>query len=547
MRKFMNIKNILVSVLLLSLSFISAEASEYKSFELPKIKVIPIQDSQTERQYELYIKLPEGYSEAENKDQDYPVIYIADAMWHMELLSGSAEYIMEDAILVGISWQQDISEDLMAAYGEHVSRFRDYSFWKESNPNHPKLQFGQASNHIDFIRNDVFKYVENNYRTNPNNRSYFGYSMSGLFGAYILMTQPDTFKNYMLGSPSVHLLTKYKIEFSNKKLNANVFISRGTLEEAGLREPINDFVTLLKARNDNSLSIESIVIEGSHQTAFPMTGVSSVTWLSNLSKEDELPVLEGPYLGQKPPGLTPELFAPEIIQTEHREAEAAFSPDLKEFYFRRRGGEYKNNTLVVIQYKDNRWTESVVPPRAGEPFVSPDGKILYLGNKYRERTNTGWSEVKSLGAPFDELPIMRLTVSSKGTYYFDEASAAGNIQYSRLIDGKREKPKSLNNEISMGPMKAHPFIAPDESYLIWDDEQTGGYGDNDLYISFRDKEGSWGAAINLGSAINTEYAEAYGSVSPDGKYFFFHRSYGGDTGDIFWVDAKFLESLRPKQ
>lgn len=263
------------------------------------------------------------------------------------------------------------------------------------------------------------------------------------------------------------------------------------------------------------------------------------------SKDSDSPTIESPYLGQKPPGLIPELFAPDIIRTDHREAEAAFSPDLKEFYFRRRGGEYKNNTLVVIQYKDNRWTESVVPPRAGEPFISTDNKLLFLGNKYRERTNSGWSEVKSLGAPFDDIPIMRITASSKGTYYFDEATETGTIRYSRLIDGKHEKP--LTVDIEMGDWNAHPYIAPDESYLIWDDQRESGYGDADLYISFRQQDGSWGAGINLGDQINTEFAEAYGSVSPDGKYFFFHRGFGGDRGDIFWVDIQVIEALRPER
>ena len=55
------------------------------------------------------------------------------------------------------------------------------------------------------------------------------------------------------------------------------------------------------------------------------------------TKDSDTPIIENAYLGQKPPGLIPELFAPDIIQTEHREAEAAFTPDLKEFYFRRRG------------------------------------------------------------------------------------------------------------------------------------------------------------------------------------------------------------------
>ena len=263
-----------------------------------------------------------------------------------------------------------------------------------------------------------------------------------------------------------------------------------------------------------------------------------------IENDASFPDLEGSYLGQRPPGLVPELFAPDIIKTEHREAAAAFTPDLKEFYFRRRGGEYKNNTLVVVQYKDNRWTESVVPPRAGEPFISHDNKILYLGKKYRERTNSGWSEVKSLGQPFKDIPIMRLTASSIGTYFFDTIGE-NPIRYSRLIDGKHEKPRTLN--IEMGKYNAHPFIAPDESYLIWDHQGEGGYGKADIYISFRQQDGSWGDAINLGDKINTEFSEAYGSVSPDGKYFFFHRGFGGDTGDIYWVDAKFIETLRPPQ
>ena len=73
------------------------------------------------------------------------------------------------------------------------------------------------------------------------------------------------------------------------------------------------------------------------------------------AKDSKSSTKVSPYLGQKPPGLVPELFAPDIIKTEYREAAAAFTPDLKEFYFRRRGGKYKNNTLVVVQNKDNRW------------------------------------------------------------------------------------------------------------------------------------------------------------------------------------------------
>ncbi len=264
------------------------------------------------------------------------------------------------------------------------------------------------------------------------------------------------------------------------------------------------------------------------------------------SKDSDSSTTVHAYLGQKPPGLIPELFAPEIIKTEFRQAAGVFTPDLKEFYFRRRGGEYKKNALVVVKLEDNKWTESLVAKRAGEPFISQDGKIMHLGKRFRERTNSGWSEAKSLGAPFNNYRIMRLTAASNGTYYFDEASKTGPLRYSRLINGVHEKPKTLNIE-DIGNWSAHPFIAPDESYVIWDDQrEKGGYGGADLYISFRQKDGSWGASINLGDTINTEYADAYGSITPDGKYFFFHRGYGNNKADIYWVDAKIIEDLRPK-
>lgn len=178
-------------VFLFSLLFLSnLEASEHKSLEMPAIQVIPIQDTINNKQYELYLKLPEGYSE--NKDKTYPVIYFTDAMFHLEILSGATEYIMEDVILVGISWQIDIAEDLEQKYGAHFSRFGDYSFKKTTNSKHPKIEFGQANNHLTFIREDVFKYVEKNYRIEPNNRTYFGFSAGGLFGTYALMTQPNS-------------------------------------------------------------------------------------------------------------------------------------------------------------------------------------------------------------------------------------------------------------------------------------------------------------------------------------------------------------------
>ncbi len=255
---------------------------------LNQVQVTPIKDTQNDRQYELYVELPEGYSE--NPDKRYPVLYYTDALWHIEILSASQEYIMNDMILVGISWQKDINEALVKEHGQHVSRYRDYSVIPSDKPEvQAKHHLGQAANHLAFIRNDVFKYVENTFRTDPANRSYFGYSAGGVLGAYALMARPDSFKNYILGSPALRgdipyftQLVSDKTE-EQKHLNANVFISYGSLEEES-GQVIEQFITLLKGRNDDSLYLEQAIIDGSHQTAFPSTGVQSVTWLSGLIK-----------------------------------------------------------------------------------------------------------------------------------------------------------------------------------------------------------------------------------------------------------------------
>lgn len=200
-------------------------------------------------------------------------------------------------------------------------------------------------------------------------------------------------------------------------------------------------------------------------------------------------VLEGPYLGQKLPGLIPVSFAPGSVNTAHRDHNAFFSPDMKEFYFTRRDAKSEKWSLIVFRSVNDRWVESVVGPRVGRPLISPDGQIMHLGKYYAERTETGWSEVKSLGPMFDreDWGIMRLTASATGTYVFDHYKNGDVIRSSALKNGKHQSPVKLGPEINTGQWTAHPFIAPDESYLIWDAEREGGYGSSDLYISFRQK------------------------------------------------------------
>jgi len=81
---------------------------------------------------------------------------------------------------------------------------------------------------------------------------------------------------------------------------------------------------------------------------------------------------------------------------------------------------------------------------------------------------------------------------------------------------------------------------------LWESTRDGGYGGTDIYVSFRQENGSWGAAINLGDKVNTSISQKGGYVTPDGKYLFFFSLDSSRKGDIFWVDAQIIETLRPK-
>lgn len=258
--------------------------------------------------------------------------------------------------------------------------------------------------------------------------------------------------------------------------------------------------------------------------AFGASAQKSTSTSYTLTQGD-FPPLKDRYLGQKTPGLTPQLFAPRTVSTEkHVESLYAFSPDMKEFYFSRIGGKYKKTTLFVTQYQNNRWSKASV--------VSSGVK------KRRERFTPGLATLRKLNL-FKDLPIRGFAASSKGTYYvyfLNFKDGSGHLSYSRLINGQYEKPQKMNKSINSGKYIAHPFVAPDESYLMWDAEKNG-VNTPDIYISFRQKDGSWGPAISLGDKINTPAYEQRPRVTPDGKYLFFWR---GDKkvredGSTYWI------------
>ncbi|MBL6446742.1 PD40 domain-containing protein [Fulvivirga sp. 29W222] len=279
--------------------------------------------------------------------------------------------------------------------------------------------------------------------------------------------------------------------------------------------------------------------------------LSAVQAQENSESGFDFPLLEGPYMGQKPPGMVAEPFAPGIISKEGWELEGVFAPGMKEFYFTTSHEEPFSPTVIGLRQQGNVWKKYIEFKRKGETVFSPDGNRMHMAEGYKDRVGDGWSERKSLGPMFDreDWGIMRLSASAMGTYVFDDYKNGDVIRISKVVNGERQQPVEMGPMVNSGKYTAHPFIAPDESYLIWDSEREGGFGDSDLYISFRQEDGSWGPAINMGENVNSDKWDAYASVTPDGKYILFNRGIDqeNDNVDIYWVDAQIIENLRPRQ
>lgn len=256
------------------------------------------------------------------------------------------------------------------------------------------------------------------------------------------------------------------------------------------------------------------------------------------------------YFGQNPPSTVAQVFPAETLFDKGWALGAGITPNMNEFYMENPHDVPHLPTVIVFVKENREWKKYDF-----YAALSGNDDILYSKKKYIERVGNGWSKMKSLGPLFDrdEFNIMRLSASSNGTYVFDDAQRNSDvIRISRVKNGKREVPQLLSKEINTGKWTAHPFIAPDESYLIWDSERKEGYGDSDIYISFRQPDGAWGKAHNLGDKINTKHTENGAFVTPDGKYLFFGRSEQKTKADgstywvskKHWVDAKIIQQFR---
>ena len=268
---------------------------------------------------------------------------------------------------------------------------------------------------------------------------------------------------------------------------------------------------------------------------------------------------EHAYLGEEPPGRTPEVFGKGVISTEANiELGITISPDGKEIFFTRRPkGTGQTNRLMFLRFEGGRWTTPAPAPFTSdhqdlEPNFSPDGRKIYFNSRRPlpadvrtghelnvwvvARAEAGWGVPAVLGPPVSDIWPMFVTETASGSIYTTGNTVRG-IYKSEFRDGRFQVPVYLPEEVNGQNAAGHPYIAPDESYLVFDANMDA-QGNKNLFVSFRRAEGRWSRAINVSDHYKLPEHSWCPFVSFDGKYFFFCA-----FSDVYWVDAKIVKEL----
>lgn len=285
------------------------------------------------------------------------------------------------------------------------------------------------------------------------------------------------------------------------------------------------------------------------QKSFCFLSVSILTVCSVVLAD----IPDGPFFGQTPPGMEPELFAQGTFPLAGGAWwGGSFSPDGNEFYYT--VSNPPTYTFCEIWYTvmdgNGHWSTPAIAPFSGTylDFIarfSPDGQKLFFcsgrppGNGWKfdlfrvERAGTGWSGVIHLPMSHPVESDHVAPCSKDGTLYYQTVRtdpkrptvyrSEPNYSTAEMFD------VAINDEYEPGI----PCIAPDESYMLFSsNHETGGFQADDLYITYN-KNDNWTSPKMLGPAINTSARDWLPCISPNAEYLFFNRDQ-----NFYWVDIR---------
>ncbi|WP_158250410.1 alpha/beta hydrolase [Aquimarina sp. I32.4] len=210
------------------------------------------------REYTVY--LPKTYYSQENKNYEYPIIYVLDGNKRKDLVHTIYQFLADnkrpmilESIIVAIN-QVDRSYELTPSKGTHF--FNGIKIPETMN-------MGGADSFYKFIKNELHPEIQKKYRTNDF-VNLVGHSFGGLFALHA-MQEDAFFKGVIAIDPSLwwnngDLVKEYNLFFKkNKKHNSMLFLAEAGPKEDNLHSiSIEKFRNLIESHKKEMSDFESI-------------------------------------------------------------------------------------------------------------------------------------------------------------------------------------------------------------------------------------------------------------------------------------------------
>jgi outer membrane protein OmpA-like peptidoglycan-associated protein len=134
-----------------------------------------------------------------------------------------------------------------------------------------------------------------------------------------------------------------------------------------------------------------------------------------------------------------------------------------------------------------------------------------------------------------------ITVSQDGEWLLFAADISGkgyggfDIYISYFTPQGWSEPQNMGDSINTEFWESSPSLSPDKRALYFSSNRPGGYGGRDLYVSYRQANGKWSSAVNMGPRINSAGDEFAPFMHADNQTLYYHSDglpgYGGS--DLF--------------
>lgn len=260
---------IVVQLMLIALPGLPAHASEVAAqpYTLPATRTHTIYSSHVDDTFHVYVALPLAYASAP-PDQDFPVVFAPDADIGFAMATQISRLMeirkeLPAYIIVGIGYG-----GLRAGLTRRIRDLTPSDMEEHAPCASDQFPCGGAADFVKFIQTELKPFVAEHYRANIDDNAYFGYSLGGLFGLYVLFHEPATFKRYAIGSPSLWWRDGEPMDFeaayanSHEDLDATVFLSVGRLDDPDMVAKTLELAERLAGREYPGLVLTTFEFEG---------------------------------------------------------------------------------------------------------------------------------------------------------------------------------------------------------------------------------------------------------------------------------------------